>query len=499
MYPLARFAVEARGRRLESIPSLTRSISCPGTESVFDEADGKARKTSFFRKEYWRFYGLRNPLSKYWVAARASHDRDGHRSSSCKLSSCAPVEDWASSSLSPRRSLIHSDECSVDNDAHEGVQHVKTHGNRRSMQFISVEDLFRAQVEPVKRCSSMSTLEENRDPDDHLAIIREGSPASTSDLPMEPCDIALATYGTLPPAKPISVPHLAAASIFGGPPVVTPNIEWQRAHMPVNFGALEVPATIGLESAYVANLFLHCMLGGEYMAPLKNPRTILDVSYREGVWIQLVFHETFGDLPIAEHSVDYIHQHFKTILIQNSTWERHLRNLRRVLRPGKYLELVEVDMLPTHVGPGSCRLVQMMRRLLQSRGIDPEMPRKLEPLLKHCGFQHVERLDVNVPIGEWGGPGGAMMQWLVDVVILMARRAIVDDDYWTLLDSPPDDELNHSPSSVATSMSADHYTSTYWDDNGSITANEFDALWDITRQEMAVNSSYSTLHIYLAR
>ncbi|KAI9598010.1 hypothetical protein BDF19DRAFT_261990 [Syncephalis fuscata] len=272
------------------------------------------------------------------------------------------------------------------------------------------------------------------------------------------------------------------------------------------------------------------MLGGEYMAPLRRPRTILDVCLRDCIWMQkmalsfpkcriigsssvkyyigaactlplncqIVFQNSLDDLPIATDSIDYIHQQMKSFLLTKDGWARHIRNLRRVLRPGKYIELVEVDLLPSRAGPGSSRLVCMIQRLLQLRDIDPEMPRKLEPLLKQSGFKHVERLDVNVPIGEWGGPGGKLMLWLLDTVIFMIRQAVIDGINWDLFEGYNgsmvlDEMMPDTP--ICLNLMASAPDANY----SNITANEFDALWDTTRREMTVNCSYSTMHVYLAK
>jgi hypothetical protein len=116
------------------------------------------------------------------------------------------------------------------------------------MPFVSVDELFRSQVEPAKHHSSMSTLEESRSSSDHLSIIREGGSAIMNDLPLEPCGFALPISATIHPAQNTSVPHLAAASLFGGSPVVTPNISWQRAHMPANVIILDLPESPGSEA-----------------------------------------------------------------------------------------------------------------------------------------------------------------------------------------------------------------------------------------------------------
>jgi hypothetical protein len=133
-----------------------------------------------------------------------------------------------------------------------------------------------------------------------------------------------------------------------------------------------------------------------------------------------------------------------------------------------------------------------------SRNIDPEMSRKFEPLLKQTGSSHVERLDVNVPIGEWGGPCGKYMLWLVDVIILMVRRAVVDGIVWNMFDNS-EGKLEWDPKLAATSMDGDLLSHISCDDYQNITVNESDALWDTTRQEMAVNNSYPTIHVYLVK
>ncbi|KAI8055329.1 hypothetical protein BDF22DRAFT_774806 [Syncephalis plumigaleata] len=509
---------DGRGRTSKPSLSITRSLSCSDADTL--NRSGNKTKTPFFQRDYWRCYHLRKPLAKHWIAARASDD-DVNEASPASIPGANVTEDWASSNVSPSRSIVSSDDSSSsledESDTNISGLHSK---ERRSMQFTSGDELFRSRREPIKRRSSMSTLEKRRSSGDHLSIIREGPVSTMNDPPLEPNDLALSIPRSILPAQPISIPRLAAASLFGGPPVVTPNIEWQQAHLPTDVVIPALPESPGPETAYVSNLLLHCMLGGEYMAPLRNPRNILDkmaatfpkckiigcgtTTYYIGAACtlplncQIVFQQSLNEISLASNSVDYIHQQMKAFLFSTAGWVKHLSNLRSVLKPGKYLELVELAMLPSRVGPGSSRLVCMIRRLMLSRGIDPEMPRKLEPLLKQSGFSHVERLDVNVPIGEWGGPCGRYMLWLVDVIILMVRRAVVDGVVWDLYDNLERDP-EQDPRLAITTVNSDLLSHICCDDYQNITANEFDALWDTTRREMAVNNSYSTIHVYLAK
>ncbi|KAI9590819.1 hypothetical protein BDF19DRAFT_500769, partial [Syncephalis fuscata] len=192
-------------------PDMERSVSCPETVSVDNTVEVDEPKSSLFKKTRWQFCRFKKPLSKHWVAARASDYNNDSRSPSI-VPAAYQAEDWASSNLSPNRSFASSDDSSIGNDPEMDAWRPHSH-ERRSMQFVSADDLFRPKTKPVKRRSSTSTLNESLGHDDHLSIIQENTSITHSKIPLERCEFALFKPETVLPAQQVSVPQ-TGLSIF---------------------------------------------------------------------------------------------------------------------------------------------------------------------------------------------------------------------------------------------------------------------------------------------
>jgi SAM-dependent methyltransferase len=70
---------------------------------------------------------------------------------------------------------------------------------------------------------------------------------------------------------------------------------------------------------------------------------------------------------------DYVHQRLNLLTIPTSHWRGHLKELARVTRPGGYLELSEISLLPdANAGRASRKLAHVLKQfLLNAYGVDP--------------------------------------------------------------------------------------------------------------------------------
>jgi hypothetical protein len=82
----------------------------------------------------------------------------------------------------------------------------------------------------------------------------------------------------------------------------------------------------------------------------------------------------------------------------------------RVTCPGGWIELVELkgEVLGE---PATRRLLELLLQLAGSRGLDRTglLFRQLDEYLRRVGLADVQRRDVDVPIGDWGGMVGSLM------------------------------------------------------------------------------------------
>nr|BBH93672.1 hypothetical protein KTA_18710 [Thermogemmatispora argillosa] len=188
---------------------------------------------------------------------------------------------------------------------------------------------------------------------------------------------------------------------------------------------------------------LRAALRGNYLAPIGQPRRILDVGCGTGQWAFELAHQfphaevigldleqvkastpppnyrfVQGDLlqglPFDNNSFDFVHQRLLFLAIPLAAWPGVVQELARVTSPGGWIELVEgsmglQDYSPT--GPATQELLSLAGQLAALRGVDSEgvVMHSLDRFLAEAGLIRVQRHTLEVPLGEWGGRIGALL------------------------------------------------------------------------------------------
>jgi len=191
--------------------------------------------------------------------------------------------------------------------------------------------------------------------------------------------------------------------------------------------------------------FQHYLLrtgcGGNFIAPVTQPRAILDVGSGSGRWAMEVAAQfplaqvtgvdiapaTVDDtqvlghgldarpanysfvtgnllegLPFPDASFDFVHQRLLITAIPKARWAGAIAELRRVTRPGGWIELAECGV-PERGGPGYMGLWGSWIEFLQARDVDFTLGHTLGRMLTQGGLARVTQRQLNFPMGDWGG------------------------------------------------------------------------------------------------
>lgn len=183
-------------------------------------------------------------------------------------------------------------------------------------------------------------------------------------------------------------------------------------------------------------------LRGNYAAPISTPDTILDVGCGTGRWAiemaqlfpaarvvgvdvvapsmettteQLPPNYSFQagnileGLPFPDASFAFVHQRYMIGAIPADRWPGAVSELKRLTRPGGWIELVEAG---TSRGGGSAleTVDKWVAAVLARRNLNIHMGARLGDLLKGAELQDVTVSEVPLPLGSYGGRIGVLVE-----------------------------------------------------------------------------------------
>ncbi len=185
-------------------------------------------------------------------------------------------------------------------------------------------------------------------------------------------------------------------------------------------------------------------LQSNYLAPIQNPLSILDVGCGTGRWAMelaqefpqanvvgtdLVSTEHFTTgyglerqpenytfvpgnvlerLPFADNSFDFVHQRLLITAIPVERWPSVVQELVRVTRPGGWIELAECGVPQDAPGQPYPALWDTWIALCHTRGVDFTLGHRIGSFLEQAGLRRVQQHEVLFPMGAWGQRIGIM-------------------------------------------------------------------------------------------
>ncbi|KAG0186485.1 hypothetical protein DFQ28_007731, partial [Apophysomyces sp. BC1034] len=140
-------------------------------------------------------------------------------------------------------------------------------------------------------------------------------------------------------------------------------------------------------------------------------------------WRHNVLHGLHGHF--EEASVDYCHIRFMNLAFTADQYAQAVKDCWKILRPGGYLEMMEMDNWVYSPGPTIERLNKegmnsfpYFIETAQSRGFKPRLARELNSLVPEDAVNRLEKYR-SLPIGLWGGRLGVMFR--DDLVYVLAN------------------------------------------------------------------------------
>lgn len=188
------------------------------------------------------------------------------------------------------------------------------------------------------------------------------------------------------------------------------------------------------------HFILRAALSGNYAAPIRSPRCILDVGSGTGRWcyemaqifpqasvlgcdllgpeavqVEKLANCTFlqadvlKGLPFVDQCFDFVHQRLLFLAIPAEIWPGEIRELVRVTHPGGWIELVEARPDERKMGKYTALITSWVVEVSRRRGIEPHHVLYLKDYLRQAGLAGTMSQSISIPVGNWGGRIGTMM------------------------------------------------------------------------------------------
>ncbi|OZJ03766.1 hypothetical protein BZG36_03077 [Bifiguratus adelaidae] len=185
-------------------------------------------------------------------------------------------------------------------------------------------------------------------------------------------------------------------------------------------------------------------LEGDFQAPIKeilqSGARVLDIGCGPGTWVMAMataypkshftgigISPVFPDkdyppncifqqansikgLPFPDNHFDFVYERMLEAGYTSSNWTFVLSEIKRVTKPGGWVELVEVDLTPRSAGPKFKHLINAVIEALKEKNLDVTIGRQISSLVEQCSDEPKASLVADyrsVPV-NFAGPVGDM-------------------------------------------------------------------------------------------
>ncbi|CAI2185454.1 6682_t:CDS:2, partial [Funneliformis geosporum] len=117
-------------------------------------------------------------------------------------------------------------------------------------------------------------------------------------------------------------------------------------------------------------------------------------------------------LPFDDNTFDFVHQRFLVAAIPLNDWQNLVNELVRVLKPGGYLELMEMDVEFKPLGPSAKLLDDAFIKVMIENGQDPHIITKLRSFMETNG--QLEDIVREEKFGPYDKSAGRLSQLAIE-------------------------------------------------------------------------------------
>ncbi|KAG0184134.1 hypothetical protein DFQ28_011715 [Apophysomyces sp. BC1034] len=145
-------------------------------------------------------------------------------------------------------------------------------------------------------------------------------------------------------------------------------------------------------------------------------------------------------LGFQDTSFDFVFQRFLVMGFSVKQYLQSVQEMKRILKPGGSIEILELVNVYDNAGPGLCQLSSWINQAMEARGMDSFIADKISGYLQQASYSGITDINYNIPIGPWGGKPGELFlaiqrMALAAVKVMVTELAgVMEEEYLTTME-----------------------------------------------------------------